>query len=56
MTRKTLIHAADAIEDVMIETGRGSTAEDRAVWWACLPLWRLLQKLLREDRDAEIDH
>jgi hypothetical protein len=48
MNRKTLIRLADAIEDAMCETGRGSTAEDRALWWAAKPLWILIQKLLRE--------
>jgi len=48
MTRNTLIRLADALEDAMCETGRGTTAQDRALWWACKPLWVLLQKLLRE--------
>lgn len=47
MNRKTLIRLADALEDAMTETGRGSTAEDRALWWAARPLWILLQRLLR---------
>ena len=47
MRRSTLILLADALEDAMIETGRGSTEEDRAVWWTCKPLWELLQKILR---------
>ena len=47
MNRNTLIRLADALEDAMTETGRGSTAEDRAIWWAARPLWILLQRLLR---------
>lgn len=48
MNRKTLIRVADALEDLMTETGRGETKDDRSVWWACRPLWILLQKLLRK--------
>ena len=47
MTRKTLIRLADALEDAMCETGRGTTANDRAVWWACKPLFEIVQRLLR---------
>ncbi len=45
--RNTLVRLADVLEDAMGETGRGSTAEDRALWWACKPLWALVQKMLR---------
>ena len=48
MKRETLIRAADAIEDLMSETAFKETIEERAIWWACLPLWKALQKLLRE--------
>jgi hypothetical protein len=48
MKRKTLVRVADAVEDLMIETGRGATKDDRAVWWACRPLWILLQRILKE--------
>ena len=47
MNRNTLIRLADALEDAMTETGRGSTAEDRAIWWACKPLWEIVQRILR---------
>ncbi len=47
MKRSTVIRAADAIEDLMTETGRGATLEDRHVWWVCKPLWHLLQDILR---------
>ena len=52
MTRQTLIRAADALEDLMCETGKGETADERAVWWACRPLWILLQQILRRWPDA----
>ena len=48
MTRETMIRLTDALEDAMCETGKGTTATDRAVWWACKPLWVLLQRILRE--------
>lgn len=47
MKRMTLIRVADALEDLMCETGRGETADDRAVWWTSKPLWELIQCLLR---------
>lgn len=47
MNRDALIRLADALEDVMCETGRGSTAEDRALWWAARPLWMLVQRMLK---------
>ena len=48
MNRSNLIRLADALENVMTETGRGFTADDRAVWWTCRPLWALVQRLLKE--------
>lgn len=53
MRRDTLIRLADALEDLMCETGKGATANDRAVWWACRTLWVLIQRLLREWRKIE---
>ena len=53
MRRETLIRTADAIEDLMSETAFRKTITERAIWWACLPLWRALQKLLREADNAE---
>lgn len=47
MNRNTLVRLADVLEDAMCETGRGSTADDRAIWWAARPLWILLQRILR---------
>ena len=47
MRRETLVRAADAIEDLMIETGRGATPSHRAIWWAARALWILLQGELR---------
>lgn len=52
MNRSTIVRVCDALEDLMCETGRGTTAEDRAVWWACKPLWVLLQEILRRWQDA----
>ena len=56
MRRETLIRAADAIEDLMSETAFKETIEERAIWWACLPLWDALRMLLRkcskENKDA----
>lgn len=34
MTRDALLRLADALEDAMIETGRGATARDRELWAA----------------------
>ena len=47
MKRETIVRVADALEDLMCETGRGETRDDRDVWWTCRPLWILLQRLLR---------
>ena len=48
MKRRTLLRVADALEDLMCETGRGATEDDRKVWWTARPLWELLQRLLRK--------
>lgn len=48
MKRETLVRAADALEDLMIETGRGATQSDREIWWAVRALWIILQEELRE--------
>ena len=48
MRRDTLIRLADVLEDAMVETGKGTTPSDRALWWASKPLWELVRKMLRE--------
>lgn len=50
MTSDTLLRLADALEDVMCETGRGATARDRKLWAACYPLWVLVQAIFRKER------
>ncbi len=55
MNRSTLVRLADALEDLMTETGRGETADDREVWWTCRPLWVLVQRLLRRNKEGKDD-
>lgn len=50
MNRETLIKTADSLEDLMCETGKGTTEIDRKVWWLCKPLWLLLQDILKHKR------
>lgn len=47
MKRETLLATARALEDLMSETAFKESVEDRAIWWACKPLWEGIQKLLR---------
>ena len=49
---KILRRAMAAIEDLMIETAFKDNVEERAIWWACLPLWRGLTRLIREAENA----
>ena len=51
MNRDVLIRTAEALEDLMTETAFRQTIEERALWWACVPLWCGIQKLLREWRE-----
>lgn len=50
MSRDALLRLADALEDVMCETGRGATEADRKLWAACYPLWVLVQAIFRKER------
>lgn len=47
MTRDKLVRAVDAIEDLMIDTGKGTTRIDRIIWWACKSIWPTLQNILK---------
>ena len=51
MTRDKLVRAVDAIEDLMIDTGRGMTRVDRIIWWACNSIWPTLQEILKRSKN-----
>ena len=51
--RELLVRVADVVEDLMIATGKGTTKTDRELWWACKPLWLLLQRELKKGSDPE---
>lgn len=46
--RAAVIQALEAIENLMIITGDKRTAQDKAIWCACYPLWMLLQREVRK--------
>ena len=56
MDRNKLVRAVDAIEDLMIDTGKGTTRVDRIIWWACKSIWSTLQQILkRSKKDGSIE-